>query len=300
VVQALKAPARPSVAQSGVVQPLIVTIGAYILKTEGTKGRNKQDILINSIEVLKNKYGDQKDTHLEKGSQPLAGKGWNEDLIINAHGNPKKVGGMDASTLAQALVSKGYQGGGKIVLSACKSAEYALALAQALKENHKINVEVVGALAPVRGNSETVRGYGEKGWQSSKVYGTENAPLLGTKKVTTNNNDSLCFLTTACTAARGLADDCCELEALRRFRDEELLRWSGGPEAVELYYELAPQILDALEDDPERETVFEALYNDLVVPCVADIQAGAYTSAYLRYQEVVHRLFAERVLTRLG
>ena len=41
-----------------------------------------------------------------------------------------------------------------------------------------------------------------------------------------------CYLTSACTAAMGLPDDCEELSILRRFRDEWLSKQPGGKETL--------------------------------------------------------------------
>lgn len=44
-----------------------------------------------------------------------------------------------------------------------------------------------------------------------------------------------CYLTSACVTARGLSDQCEELQALRSFRDGYLSEQPGGPAEIEQY-----------------------------------------------------------------
>jgi hypothetical protein len=99
-----------------------------------------------------------------------------------------------------------------------------------------------------------------------------------------------CFLTTACTRARGLPDDCFELETLRAFRDDYLLRQPGGSAVVEAYYDLAPRILEAIESRTDPDARFEQLYDELVAPCVRLIVSGKERAAVELYTETVRAL----------
>ena len=55
-----------------------------------------------------------------------------------------------------------------------------------------------------------------------------------------NDDNSGCYLTSACIAARGLPDDCEELMTLRIFRDKWLKLQPGGIEEIAEYYSTAP------------------------------------------------------------
>jgi hypothetical protein len=77
-----------------------------------------------------------------------------------------------------------------------------------------------------------------------------------------------CYITTAACDARGLADDCDELQTLRRFRDEVLLRHTSGRRLVARYYETAPAVVAAIERLPERRAIYDQIYATYVRPAV--------------------------------
>ena len=111
-----------------------------------------------------------------------------------------------------------------------------------------------------------------------------------------SNNSGGCFLTTACTAARGLPDDCYELETLRGFRDNWLKKRKGGGTPIQEYYEIAPRIVEKINALPDADEIWERIYCELVVPCVELIDEGEYDAAFKHYQDYTLRL-KERYLT---
>jgi hypothetical protein len=100
-----------------------------------------------------------------------------------------------------------------------------------------------------------------------------------------------CYLTTACTARRGLADDCAELTTLRRFRDDHILRLPGGEGLVDAYYATAPAIVTAIDGRADAHDVYDAIY-DVVAACVAAIDAGDHDEALHSYADMVTGLEA--------
>jgi len=103
-------------------------------------------------------------------------------------------------------------------------------------------------------------------------------------------SSSNCFLTSACTEARGLPDDCEELTALRRFRDEWLKNQPGGLEEIEEYYRIAPMIVEKIHEQPDGADRMKYLYDHLVVPCVRMIEQGENEAARTLYRTVVLEL----------
>lgn len=69
-----------------------------------------------------------------------------------------------------------------------------------------------------------------------------------------------CFLTTCCCEYKGLADDCDELETLRLFRDEVLMKNKTGRAIVNQYYLIAPSIVTELERCENKEALLEEVY----------------------------------------
>jgi hypothetical protein len=101
-----------------------------------------------------------------------------------------------------------------------------------------------------------------------------------------------CYLTTACVRARGLPDNCAELDALRRFRDEILLPTVFGRKAVMEYYELAPAIVKAVEKREDALAVWDTVYCE-VTQAVSLIRSGNYGHAFELYQRLTRHLEAE-------
>ena len=102
---------------------------------------------------------------------------------------------------------------------------------------------------------------------------------------------SKCYLTTACTQARGLPDDCAELETLRAFRDGYLAAQPGGPALIERYYETAPRIVDDIQACADADARLEAIYQ-VVRGCVDDINASRPHAALSAYAAMVEGLTA--------
>lgn len=110
-----------------------------------------------------------------------------------------------------------------------------------------------------------------------------------------------CFITSACCEALGLDDDCFELRALRRYRDEVLAKQSGGPADIATYYDLAPLILVRLPHGA-RETRLRAVYARYILPAALAAHLGLNALAYWLYRRMLDGLardFApERARTR--
>lgn len=98
------------------------------------------------------------------------------------------------------------------------------------------------------------------------------------------SSSSGCFLTSACTAARGLPDDCRELQTLRAYRDTWLKQTEEGAALVARYYEIAPKIVAAIDAQPNRLEIYDDIYQTMVLPCVELIGQGKYQEALELYQ----------------
>jgi len=94
-----------------------------------------------------------------------------------------------------------------------------------------------------------------------------------------NAKSSCCYVSTAACQARGLPDDCRELQALRWFRDQVLRRQPGGPQLIERYYRTAPAIVSAIDALPNRRSIYDWIYQSYVDPAVAAIERGEMTRA---------------------
>lgn len=99
-----------------------------------------------------------------------------------------------------------------------------------------------------------------------------------------------CFLTSACVEAKGLPDDCEELQTLRKFRDEYLAKQECGSCEIKHYYQVAPAIVDAINKLPNKAEIWDQIYTRLILCCVEWIQTGENEKAYNTYKRAVIEL----------
>jgi hypothetical protein len=117
-------------------------------------------------------------------------------------------------------------------------------------------------------------------------------PTGGIKAVINPKNrdeESNCFLTTACVKYFGLKDDCYELETLRNFRDTYLLTSGEGKLMVLNYYQIAPEIVKHLESSEDKKLLFEKVFDQIRLACEA-IEIKNYTKAITIYKSAVLNL----------
>ncbi len=102
-----------------------------------------------------------------------------------------------------------------------------------------------------------------------------------------------CFITTACVTALGCSDDCRELTAMRSFRDGWLKHQLSGEAEIQKYYKIAPQIVCAINKNPDSDKIFRRIYTDFILPCVSFIEWGNNKPAYRLYTLMVATLSEE-------
>lgn len=118
----------------------------------------------------------------------------------------------------------------------------------------------------------------------------------GPDKSDTENNSGGCYLTTACIKHfhDDFDDNCYELTMLRWFRDNYV-----SVEDIKHYYEVAPIIVDTINNYEESEIIYDFIYDRIVSYCVQQIEQGNYDKVYQRYKDSVLALeehFAKPVL----
>jgi len=98
-----------------------------------------------------------------------------------------------------------------------------------------------------------------------------------------------CFITTACCEKVGLSDDCFELTALRRFRDGAMAATADGRREIQLYYRLAPLVLDEMRRRGEDGRLLR-LYFSHILPCALGAQLGLVGAPRRLYRDMMQRL----------
>ncbi len=98
-----------------------------------------------------------------------------------------------------------------------------------------------------------------------------------------------CFISTACTEAKGLPDNCPELDAVRGFRDTYIRGLPNGEEILRQYYEVAPEIVSAINRAKNQKEIYLALYEQLV-SIVDLIRQGKKDEVFRNYLRVFNEL----------
>jgi len=98
-----------------------------------------------------------------------------------------------------------------------------------------------------------------------------------------------CYLTTACTNFMELPDNCLELNVLRKFRDKILLSNQSGRRAVQEYYHIAPEIIQAIEKEDDTKRIWKNVYGN-IKQAVSFILSGDFERAFNHYQQMTSKL----------
>ncbi len=100
----------------------------------------------------------------------------------------------------------------------------------------------------------------------------------------------LCYITSAVCRTQGKKDDCYELTAFRRFRDQVMLASDEGRALVEEYYHLAPAIVTTVRLCWDEKAVYDKVYRDYLLPCLGLLEAGDEKGCRDKYVEMVRHM----------
>ncbi len=98
-----------------------------------------------------------------------------------------------------------------------------------------------------------------------------------------------CVVTSACTQARNLPDDCYELQILRKLRDW-MKQTEVGKKMVKVYEKYAPLIVEKIDALPDRKDHWEVIYKIGVMPAVKLTEEEKYNAASLHYVNMIGAL----------
>ena len=96
-----------------------------------------------------------------------------------------------------------------------------------------------------------------------------------------------CFITTAICESEGKPDDCDELQTLRKFRDEVMLKDARLAPLVKEYYEIAPSIVEAIKRGADPAGVFQLLKMQYLDSAIAAVKSGDIDVAVGEYIQMV-------------
>lgn len=111
-----------------------------------------------------------------------------------------------------------------------------------------------------------------------------------------SSDGRICPITNACKRARGLLDDCRELQTIRKLRDSLKKDRADIRAYIVDYYSNAPMIVKGIEESENSQEIYEHMYEALVLPCVEAIDQGEDEKAISIY----HAFFSELKRKYLG
>ena len=99
-----------------------------------------------------------------------------------------------------------------------------------------------------------------------------------------------CFITTAVCESLGKNDNCDELELLRSFRDQFILKMPNGKAEIDYYYLISPNIVSNILEQDDSEILLKRIHNNYIEPAIALIKHDKNYEAYLMYKKMVSDL----------
>lgn len=99
-----------------------------------------------------------------------------------------------------------------------------------------------------------------------------------------------CFLTTACMQRyeQDFDDNCRELVAMRKLRDEYVASLEEGPAVIQEYYKTAPSYVHWINAREDADGVWSELYDKYLLPAVEAVEKEHMHKAYEIYVDMVH------------
>ncbi len=102
-----------------------------------------------------------------------------------------------------------------------------------------------------------------------------------------------CYISTAVCSSLGKGDDCYELNLLRNYRDEYLVKdSSSGHEIVKDYYNIAPTIVKRINKDAQAGEIYNDIWNTYLKRCIELIEGKELEKCKEIYIEMVKKLKA--------
>lgn len=140
-------------------------------------------------------------------------------------------------------------------------------------------------------SEKSFRGYmKEHGLNPDKYYKPDGKNNNSRSGSSSGSGTDGCYLTSACVFSRGLSDDCDELQTLRSFRDGYFRNQPEGAQEIQEYYQIAPEIVAAINQLPNATKVWNRVYEEMIAPCVQLIHEGRNDETHQLYREYTLKL----------
>lgn len=131
------------------------------------------------------------------------------------------------------------------------------------------------------------------------AYNLQSQALQSINQISSNIKDVIlkdiskryssgCFITTAICKSRNLPDNCDDLQTLRQYRDNILLKSDDGKVWVKIYYLVAPEIVESINRHDNSDEIYEMLNISYLQPAIRLIKEGDCEGAFYIYKSMVN------------
>ncbi|MEG1292205.1 MAG: CFI-box-CTERM domain-containing protein [Lachnospiraceae bacterium] len=100
----------------------------------------------------------------------------------------------------------------------------------------------------------------------------------------------LCYITTAVCESQGKSDDCYELNLLRNYRDDYLVKEAGEEALVLEYYNIAPTIVKHINHMENAKEIYQEVWDRYLNPCIHFIEEEQKENCKVVYSKMVNDL----------
>ena len=123
-------------------------------------------------------------------------------------------------------------------------------------------------------NEQRAKGYQVSSAGKKATYSTykEETNYEAQSKHVSSDDD--CFITTATCKSQGKPDDCEELTAFRKYRDQTLSLTAAGKALIAEYYRIAPGIVECISAEENAKEIYSFLYSEYIKPGYKLLQQG--------------------------
>ena len=136
--------------------------------------------------------------------------------------------------------------------------------------------------------------FGEKGETAGRIIGTAIGAVVGVGKAIGEFITGGCYITTATCEAYGKPDNCYELTAFRKFRDDWLRYQPDGRELISRYYHTAPEVVNWIDSREDRVSFYHYISRTFLMPCLMHIERGENEECKNTYIEMMEFLYREK------
>lgn len=155
------------------------------------------------------------------------------------------------------------------------------------------NMAMVSYVLPILNEIKSVRSRElaeniVKEWNSQFKDTNIGCPTIA--DISSGFKSGLCYITTAVCKSLGRPDNCYELNLLRDYRDQYMMRNESGKHLVEEYYNIAPTIVKRIDKSGDAKNVYHKIWDNYLERCVQGIEKENLSECQKIYSDMVKEL----------